>query len=69
MGAGAHPAFTSMGTRCFVSRAKRPESDADRSPLSSAEVRMSGAIPLLPLYALMAFTGTSLLSHFKFIFE
>ena len=40
--------------------AKRPGREVDRSSLSIAEVKMSGAIPLRPVYAFMACTGTPL---------
>jgi hypothetical protein len=40
---------------------KRPGREVDYSPLSSVEVRMSGAIPLCPLHAFKARTGIMVL--------
>jgi hypothetical protein len=46
---GAHPASYPMGTRgSFPRVVKRPGLEADHSPLSSAEIKNSGAIPPLP---------------------
>ena len=39
---------------------KRPEREVHHSPPSGADLRMNGAIPLLLLYAFMAWTGTNL---------
>jgi hypothetical protein len=50
-GSGAQPASYSVGIGV-----KRPGRDVDHSP-PNAEVRMRGAMLLLPLYAFMAWTG------------
>ena len=46
-GSGARTATCWIGTVGFLSRLKRPERQADYSPPSSAEVKISGAIHLL----------------------
>jgi len=38
---------------------KRQVREVDHSPLSSAELRMSGALPLFALYVFMSWTGTT----------
>lgn len=47
---GAHPASCSVVVGCEVGR----------SPPSSAGIKMSGAVPLQPLYAFILWTGTAL---------
>jgi hypothetical protein len=47
-GSGAHPASYPKGTSALSSGLKRPEREADHSPLSSAEVKNGGAMPALP---------------------
>jgi hypothetical protein len=53
-GSGAHPASYPMDTRGSFPGVKRLGREADHSTPSSAEVKMRGARPLLPHYALMA---------------
>jgi hypothetical protein len=48
---GAHPANCTMGTGSFTV-VKRPGRDTDYPPLLSPKVRMSRAIPLLPIWTL-----------------
>jgi hypothetical protein len=50
-----------MDAEGSFSELKRPGREVDYSPLSSAEIRMSGAIPLCPLHGFMACTGIMLL--------
>jgi hypothetical protein len=45
-----------MDTRALSLGAKWPGREADHSPPSSIEDKMSGAIPLLPKYAFMTFS-------------
>jgi hypothetical protein len=45
---------------------KRPGREADQSPVSSAEVRMRGAIPPLPEYVLMAWCLVKHRDNFTF---
>jgi hypothetical protein len=47
-GSGAHPVSCAMGTGGSFSGVKWPGRDADRSPLSSAEVRNGGGIHVRP---------------------
>jgi hypothetical protein len=65
-GSGAHPPCYSMGTGVLPG-VKQPVYEVDRSPLLP-RLRMSGAIRLLPLYAVMTWTGPDLLYHFKGLF-
>ena len=51
-GLGARPASCTMGTGSFPGGKERPGRDADPSPLLVPWLRKSGAIPLLPLWAL-----------------
>jgi hypothetical protein len=50
-GAGAHPASRIVGTGSFLG-VERLGCGADHPPLLAPRSRMSGAIPLLPLWAL-----------------
>ena len=50
------------GYRCYFQGVRWPGYEANCSPLRSAEVKMSGAVPLLLLCAFMARTGTTLYS-------
>jgi hypothetical protein len=52
-GPGTHPVSCTMGTRCFPG-VKRPGRGADHPPLLAPRSRMSGALPLLLLWALRA---------------
>jgi hypothetical protein len=56
---GAQIAFCAMGRphRCSLLGVKRMGRDVDHSPPSSAEVRFTGAVPILPLGAFMACTA------------
>jgi hypothetical protein len=47
-GSGSHPASYPMGTGALFLGIKRPGTEADHSPPSSAEVKKAGAIPPLP---------------------
>jgi hypothetical protein len=47
-GSGAHPASYTMDNAGFFPGVKRPGSESDNSPPSSAEVKNDGAIPPLP---------------------
>ena len=49
------------GYQCSFWRVNRPGRYVDHSPLIPPKLRMSGAIPVLPLYAFLASTGTALL--------
>ena len=49
----AHPASSTLGTKLFPG-VKRPGLGDDHPPQPSAEVKESGAIPLLPLWAFVA---------------
>ena len=56
-GYGAHPSRPFNGCRRFISRVNQPGREFGHLPPSNAEDKMSGAIPLLLLYALVAYTG------------
>ena len=57
-GPGVHPASYTMGTGSFTG-VKRPGRGVDHPPLSCAKVkRKSGAVPLLPLWAFVACSGS-----------
>ena len=56
-GSEAHHSRPINGYQRFISRVNRPGREFGRSPPSSAEDKMSGAIPLLPLHALVTCTG------------
>jgi hypothetical protein len=47
-GSGTQPASYSMGTKGSIPGVNRPGHEADHSPPSSAEVKVSGAISPLP---------------------
>jgi len=47
--------------KIYSPKVKRPGREVDYSPLSSAEIKMSGAIPLCPLHAFKVCTGIMLL--------
>ena len=51
------PSFLFIGYWGFFLEVRWVGSEVDKSPLCSAEWRMSGGIPLLPLYAFVAWTG------------
>jgi len=67
-GGGVQPASYSMGTTVFSLGERRSGREADHAPPSSVEfkrLRMSAALPLLPLYAFVAWKGTNLSSDIK----
>jgi hypothetical protein len=49
-----------METRGTFPGSKQPERATEHSPTLVPILRMSGVVPLLPLYAVMACTGTAL---------
>jgi len=57
-GSEAHPASYTMGNGSFPG-VKRPVCGVDQPPPSSAEVRGSRAITLLPLWAIVACSGVN----------
>jgi hypothetical protein len=55
----------SMAPALFSPGLKRPGHKVQHSPLSLPRLRMSGTIPLITLYAFMAWTGKLYLSYNK----
>jgi hypothetical protein len=67
-GFAAHTASYPMGTRGSFPGVKRPGREADHLPPSNAEVKMSGATPLLPQYAFMTRCLVKHRDNFTFTF-
>jgi len=61
-GSGAHAAFCSVATVVLFLSIKWLVLAVCHSHPYYARLRLSGAVPLLPLYAVMVWTGTTLLS-------
>jgi hypothetical protein len=66
-GSGTHPASYSVGTG-FFRGVKRPGSDVDRSPPSSAEVKNRYGSACIPVYVFMSWIGRALPSFLYFYF-
>jgi hypothetical protein len=58
------------GHACYIPGVKRPERDVDHLGLfpSNTEVKMSGAITLLPIYAFMPWTEINLPLVYLYLF-
>jgi len=63
-GSGIHPASCSVGTGGFSTGVKRLMSAVKWSTPSSTKVK-NGVLPLLPLYAFMAWTGTTVVFNVR----
>jgi hypothetical protein len=61
-GSGTNPGSYSVSTGRFFQGMKRPNSDADHSPASTAAVKSLWSFTLTPPYSFMACVGTSLWS-------
>jgi len=57
---GAHLASCSVNTMVLLKGINRLEREIDQSRPLVPQLRMNGAVPLLPQYALMAWTGKKL---------
>jgi len=55
-----YPAFSSVGTGAVCVGVKQLGWEGDYSPPSHTRLRMQGGVPVLPLYAFMVWTGTTL---------
>jgi hypothetical protein len=60
-GPGAHPASYTMGTGSFQG-VKRPAQGVDHHPHLAPRWKKSGTLPLLPLWAFVAYSGETLLT-------
>lgn len=58
---GAHMASFSMNTMILFTGINGPDRKSDQSQSLVPKLRMNGAVPLLPQYALMALTGKTLI--------
>ena len=56
---GAHLAFSSKGIDVLFPVVKRPGRDIDHSSPSRAGLRVTGTVPVLPLYSFVAWTDTT----------
>jgi hypothetical protein len=59
-GCVAHPSSCSMATGVVSTEIRRPEREIEPYPLSSAEVKNEWSYTCTPVYAVMAWTGTTL---------
>jgi len=58
----AHEAFYSVCTACTIPGVKQLGHGAHYLSTANARVRRRGSIPRVPLYAVMAYNGTTLLT-------
>jgi hypothetical protein len=54
---GTHPDLHSTGTSAISLEVKQPGCEYNHTPVHTAKLKKSGAVPLLPLYIFMTWVG------------